>query len=183
MRKLILISVLLVLCVVVYPNVGHTLGFEGFGGKVGLVIPDVGDNTIGFGAIADLGTIVPSLPPLKAEGSLEYWGNSYDYFGGQSKFSAISINGTAKYYFTSTGISPFVGAGLGFVISTASVEFDQPVFGVSDSSESDTDLGLNLVGGVDIPIGTGMKLVAEGKFSTAAGNWFQVTGGIVVKLK
>jgi opacity protein-like surface antigen len=182
-KKLILISVLLALCVMVFPNVGHTLGFEGFGGKIGLIMPDAGDNTIGFGAIGDLGSILPSLPPLKAETSLEYWGNSYDYFGGSSSVSVISINGTAKYYFTSTGISPFAGAGLGFIISRASVKFDQPVFGISDSSTSETDIGINLVGGVDIPIGTGMKFVAEGKFSTGGVDLFQITGGIVVKLK
>jgi len=183
MKRFILISILLTICVVVFPNVGHTIGFEGFGGKLGLVLPDVGDNTIGFGAIGDLGTILPTLNALKAEASAEYWGNSYDYFGGKSKLSVISVNGTAKYYFTGSGISPFAGAGLGLVLSRASVEFDQPVFGVSDSSDTDTDIGINLVGGVDIPIGIGMKFVAEGKFSTAGGDWFQITGGIVVRLK
>ena len=182
MRKLILISVLLALCVMVYPNVGHTLGFEGFGGKIGLAMPE-GDNALVFGAIGDLGSILPSLPPLKAETSLEYWGNSYDAFGMSSSTAVISIYGTAKYYFANAGIAPFAGAGLGFTIIRASWDYTQPIYGIQPkTSSSDSDIGLHIVGGVDVPIGTNMKFVAEAKYSTAYGDWFQITGGIVVKL-
>ncbi|HGE72063.1 TPA: hypothetical protein ENX78_14590 [Candidatus Poribacteria bacterium] len=183
MKKLILTSILLVFCAMVFPNIGHSLGFEGFGGKIGLVMPDGGDNTIGFGAVGFLGSILPSLTALKAETSLEYWGNSSDFLGGSSNLSVVSANGTAKYFFTSSGISPFAGAGIGLVFSRASIKYKEQIFGLKDYSDSETDIDLNLVGGVDIPVGVGMKFTAEGKIAVGDADWFQITGGILVMLK
>lgn len=183
MKRTIFTSVLLVFCLMVFPNIGHSLGFEGFGGKIGLVMPDEGDNTIGFGAVGFLGYILPSLTALKAETSLEYWGNSSDFLGGSVNLSVISINGTAKYHFTSSGISPFAGGGIGFVISRASAEYNEPIFGMKDYSDTETDIDLNLVGGVDIPVGVGMKFTAEAKLAIGDADWFQITGGILIMLK
>lgn len=183
MKRLILTSAFLVFYLVIFANVGHPLGFEGFGGKIGLVMPDGGDNTIGFGAVGFLGYILPSLTALKAETSLEYWGNSSDYPTGSTSLSVVSANGTAKYYFTSSGISPFAGGGIGLVFSRASIKYKEPIFGLKDYSDTETDIDLNLVGGVDIPVGVGMKFTAEGKIAIGDADWFQITGGILVMLK
>jgi opacity protein-like surface antigen len=190
MKKLVLL-VLPVLCLMVFPSISHALGFEGIGGKISLVMPKgSAGNNIGFGVIGDLGTILPQMNQLKAEGSLEYWGDSYDVTYWSWSWSAISINATAKYHFPVGGnISPFAGGGLGFVISTWSSDWkgaSGDIFGfqtnASDSS-SDLGLGIHLVGGVDIPIGTNIKFVAEGKINTGGTDTFMISGGIVVKLK
>ncbi|MGB9597789.1 MAG: hypothetical protein ACPL7B_16005 [Candidatus Poribacteria bacterium] len=183
MKKTVFISILLVFYLVIFPSIGHSIGFEGFGGKIGLVMPDKGDNTIGLGAVGFLGPILPSLTALKAETSLEYWGNSSDFLGGSTSLSVISANGTAKYYFTSSGISPFAGGGIGLVFSRASIKYNGPILGLKDYSDTETDIDLNLVGGVDIPVGVGMKFTAEAKIAVGDADWIQITGGILVMLK
>jgi len=186
MKKSILL-VLPLLCLMIFPSISHSLGFEGIGGKLALVLPDDPmDNTIGLGVIASLGTIVPKINALKAEASAEYWGNSYDFIGAETKVSYITFNGTAKYYFSSSGMSPFVGGGLALILARASVSWKtQPIYGniSGDSSSSDTDIGFHLVGGVDIPLGPGMKFVVEGKLAMDEPDAFHIAGGIVVKLK
>lgn len=183
MKKIIFASVLLISFLMVFPNIGYSLGFEGFGGKIGFVMPDGGDNTIGFGAVGFLGYILPSLTALKAETSLEYWGNSSDFLGGSTSLSVVSANGTAKYYFTSSGISPFAGGGIGLVFSRASIKYNEPIFGLKDYSDTEIDIDLNLVGGVDIPVGVGMKFTAEAKLAIGDADWFQATGGVLIMLK
>ena len=185
MKKSVLF-VLPLLCLMIFPSISHSLGFEGIGGKLALVLPgDPMDNTIGLGAIASLGTIVPQINALKAEASAEYWGNTYDFIGAETKVSYITFNGTAKYYFSSTGMSPFVGGGLALILARSSVSWKtQPIYGnITDSSNSDTDIGFHLVGGVDIPLGPGMKFVVEGKLAMDEPDAIHIAGGIVVKLK
>jgi hypothetical protein len=174
MKKFALLSVLPLLCLMIFPNLVGALGFEGIGGKVSLVLPD-GDNTIGFGAIASLGTIVPSLNALKAEVGAEYWGNSNVFFNS----SVISLNGTAKYYFATTGMLPFAGAGLGLVRSSASAK--STLYGGNFSSSS-TDLNIHFLGGIELPIGANMKFIAEGRYVSVNGHWLQISGGLMVKL-
>jgi len=186
MKKFALLSVLPLLCLMIFPNLVGALGFEGIGGKVALVLPDDPlDNTIGFGVVASLGTIVSSINALKAEASAEYWGNSYDFIGTETSVSYITFNGTAKYYFTSSGMSPFAGGGLALILARANVKWKtQPAYGIgTDTSSSDTDIGFHLVGGVDIPLGPGMKFVVEGKLAMDEPDAIQIAGGIVVKLK
>jgi len=182
MKKVILLFVLPLMCLTLFPNISGAIGFEGIGGKLDLVLPNVGNNTIGFGAIASLGPIVPQMNALKAEVGAEYWGNSQDVnvFGSKisSSSSIISFNGTAKYYFTNVGMQPFAGAGLGLVRSSGSTK---SVYG-GDFNTSSTDLGIHLLGGVEFPIGTNMKFDAEARYVSANGHWFQISGGIMLKL-
>jgi len=186
MKKIILLFVLPLMCLTLFPAISGAIEFDGFGGKVAIVFPeDPWDNAIGFGAIGSLGSIFPQMTALKAEVGAEYWGNSYDTFGVKSSISSISFNGTAKYHFTNVGISPFAGGGLGLIFTRASVSWDiKPEYAlVTDTSDTNLDIGFHLVGGVDIPIGPGMKFVVEGKYATDGINTIQLSGGLVVKLK
>ena len=77
MKRAMLIVSLAFSCMLVFATIGSAanIGLMGIGGQVGLVMPDYGgDNTIGFGVIADLGTIIPVL---RLEGSADYWGDSW----------------------------------------------------------------------------------------------------------
>lgn len=187
MKRFSLLFVFPILCLVLFPSMGNALGFEGFGGRVALVLPeDPIDNTIGFGAIATLGSIIPQMTALKAEVSADYWGKSYDSFGADVTFSSITLAGTVKYYFSSGGIMPFAGGGLGLILSRSSIESSGiPEYGIGsyDTSDSDTDIGFHLCGGVDIPMGPGTKITAEGRYSTDGVDVLQIMGAFVIKLK
>lgn len=183
MKKLTLLLVLPFFCLMLFPCISEAIGFDGFGAKVAFIIPKGPiDNAVGFGAVATLGSIFSKLPALKAEASADYWSKSYDSLGSTVKFTSVSFNGTAKYYFSSEGISPFAGAGLGLVFSKSSFEVSE-VPGFTNASNTNTDLGLHLCGGVDIPIGIGTKITVEGRYTTGGGDTFQIIGAFVVKLK
>jgi len=175
------------LCVAVFINASSALeiGFNGVGGKVGYVMPDLADNTLGFGLLADLGTIIPKL---NIEGCIDYWGNSYELFGAKTTLSIINIGPTVKYHFPLGGnLAPFVGGGAVFVISRAKIKWEggtfwgEPITG-ADTSETDTDIDIPLVGGISLPIGSGMKFIAEARYLLDA-ETFWISGGIMVKLK
>jgi len=162
----------------------------GIGGKYAVVLHYYGSHNYGghnnsLGLIAPLGTIIPQTN-VKAEASVEYWGESYSSFGYREKWSCITFNGTAKYYFTSSGMSPFVGGGLALILTRSSIKGNtDTTYGiVTDTSSSDTDIGFHLVGGVDIPLGPSMKFVVEGKLAKRRFvKEIHIAGGIVVKLK
>jgi hypothetical protein len=176
------------LCTMVFINVSSAanIGFNGIGGKVGYVMPDLADNTLGFGLLADLGTIIPNL---SLEGCVDYWGNSYDLFGVKTSLSIISIGPTVKYNFPiGSSLIPFAGGGLVLAISRAKMEweggtglFGEPLTG-ADTSSSDTNIDVPVVGGISLPIGSGMKFIAEARYLLDAGT-FWISGGIMVKLK
>jgi hypothetical protein len=182
MKKLSLLFAFPFLCLILFPSMSHALGFDGIGAKVAFVLPeDPMDNALGFGVLACLGPLFPQLTALKAEASVDYWGNSYDTFGSEVNFTSVGVNGTLKYYFSSGGITPFAGAGIGLIYSRSSFEVSIP--GFTGASSSDTDLGLHLCGGVDIPIGPGVKITAEGRYVTGGVDNIQIIGAFVIKLK
>jgi len=183
MKKLTLLLVLPCFCLMLFPSISGAIGFDGFGAKVAFIMPKGPiDNAIGFGAVATFGSIFSQIAALKAEASADYWGKSYDSFGSTIKFTSVGVNGTAKYYFTSGGITPFAGAGLGITFSKSSFEVKE-IPGFNNASNTSTDLGFHLCGGVDIPIGTGTKITAEGRYTTGGDDTFQIIGAFVVKLK
>lgn len=162
------------------------IGFNGIGGKIGLVMPeDPIDNTLGFGVLVDLGTIIPNL---KLEGCVDYWGKSYDesLFGSsyESSLSVINIGPTAKYHFPVGSFSAFAGGGVVLAYSRASwdVEGVDEAFLGGDTSDSDTDIDIPVVGGITMAIGSGMDFIAEARYLLDA-ETFWISGGIIVKLK
>ena len=173
MKKVILLFVLPLMCLTLFPDISGAIGFEGFGGNLAFVLPKVGDNTLGFGAVGSLGSILPEMAELKAEVGVEYWGNSQDLFSS----SVISLDGTVKYYFPGEGVFPFAGIGLGLIRSSSSYKF----FG-EDISDSNINLGIDLLGGADFPITPNMKFVAEARYVSTDGHWFQISGGLMLKL-
>lgn len=186
MKRAMLVVSLAFLCILVFAGVGNAtdISLKGIGGQVGLVMPDnVGDNTIGFGVVADLGTITPAL---RLEGSADYWGNSWGVEPFKGSWTAISVGGTVKYDFPIFGsFTPFAGGGAGFTIS----KWDAPtmgIFGVTvgeSMSISDTDIGLHFVGGADMPIGENMKFTAQAKYAMGGADAFWLTGAIIFMLQ
>ncbi len=186
MKRVMLVVSLAFSCILVFACVGNAadIGLKGIGGQIGLVMPDYGgDNTIGFGVVADLGTITPAL---RLEGSADYWSNSWGVEPFKGSWSAITVGGIVKYDFPiGKSFTPFAGGGAGLTISRS--EFDAPtIFGVSiggSVSTSNTDIGLIFVGGADMPIGENMKFTAQAKYNTGGADALWLTGAIIFMLQ
>lgn len=141
------------------------LGFKGVGGELGIVNPEDIDATLGLGVFADFGEIIPSL---RLEGYLDYWSNSQSEFGFEMSVRDIALGAKTKYVFKMSNsiVQPFVGGGLGIHFIHGEVTMpDQNVGGfiipgltVDDSS---TKLGLDLGGGMSIPINHKMDFLTE----------------------
>ena len=99
----------------------------------------------------------------------------------KSNFSSLTLSATGKYYFPMPGtISPFAGGGLGFVRSSFDIPTVTTIFGnVGGGSTSATDLGLHLVGGVDIAISPKLDLVPEVKLSFGGYDAILITLGAI----
>lgn len=152
------------LCVV-FVSIGSTadIGFKGIGGKVGLVMPGgFADNTVGFGVLVDLGTIIPSL---KLEACADYWSRSYSDIASSN---VINIGPTAKYHFPISKFSAFAGGGLVFV--------------VAESGYYGNKIDIPVVGGLTIPIGSSMDFITEARYLINM-ETFLITGGIMLKLE
>ena len=117
MNRAALTLVIILSCIIIFPAISGALDFQGIGGRASAVFPKGdGNTTFGLGAIADLGPIFARWETLKAEISVNYWGNSYNTEGSSWKtnMTSVSFNGTAKLYIPlGVSISPFIGGGLG----------------------------------------------------------------------
>lgn len=155
------------LCVFVVSNAvaQSDIGLKAAGLEVGIVNPEDLDATIGFGALADLGTIVPNV---MLEANVGYWSKSEEEFGMEASVRDISVGARAKYLFniTNSRIRPFAGGGLSMHFLNAEVTIpEQDVMGFtipgSSASDSSTKLGLDLGGGFYAPVSPKMNFVTE----------------------
>jgi hypothetical protein len=135
--------VVLVALLAIAPD-AMALRSAGLGGKVGLVSPDVGDNEIVFGfhwLFEQENTLWRFSPELM--------------FWSADQVSDIILNVNAYYDFMPHDrISPYAGAGLGLHI------YDFDVEGI----DNETDLALNLLGGVRGPAFTAAEWFAEARY-------------------
>lgn len=185
MKKTLAI-VVFVLFAVAWAGAQHDIGFKGFGAKIGIVMPDDVDNTVGFGLFADLG----SFEKFQLQAYLDYWSQEYTRDNKWDwRWSVISLAAIGTYEFDlHSSIKPYVGAGLGFDISSWKSEFrrsdssaeleDEP-----RSSETDFDLALHLIGGASYAFSPTLEGFAEIKFATGGIDYFGVYVGVVYKIR
>jgi hypothetical protein len=120
------------------------VGFRGWGPRVGLSLnPD----QVHFGAHLDFGNFAKHI---------RFQPNVEMGFGDHVKL--FTLNAEAAYRFSSHWDvwTPYLGGGLGANI--ASVD-------VGNSSDSTTDLGVNVLGGIEKGLSNGDRFFVEGKFS------------------
>ena len=189
MKRIVFAVVLLAATLPVMGQVN--IGLNGVGAQVGFVMPeDPIDNTIGFGANVDLGTLMPNL---HLTGSLDYWKKSYDDNWGSGygaydmevSFSVISVAALAKYYFDmGQQFTPYAGGGLGLLFATSKVEVKSSVPGVSgDESDTETELGVHLLGGASMPITPELDGFAELRYTLGDIDYFTILAGVTYALK
>lgn len=152
------------------------LGFYGIGGRLSYVNPESLDGTIGFGVHADLGEVF--VENLRIFPSIEYWSKSEGGGGFDVDFSQLAVNADARYYFPTSGnIAIFAGGGL--VLAFNSADVNTP-FGGGDATS--TDIGLDLLGGIDLPIQENLNFTAEAKFLASDLSVFKISAGVTYML-
>lgn len=125
-------------------DAGARVGFRGWGPRVGLSLnPD----QVHFGAHLDFGTFANHI---RFQPNFE-WG-----FG--DHMSLFTVNAEAAYRFSSLWDvwTPYLGGGLGPNIKSIDNAGD---------GDSQTDLGVNLLGGIEKGLSNGDRFFLEGKFS------------------
>jgi len=158
------------------------VGLKGIGAHLGYVDPeDPISGTIGFGAQADLGTLMPQLALFAY---VDYWGKSYDELGGSVDFSDFDIAAIVKYYFPGKDFKPYAGGGLGLNFASSSAHVDA-IYGIGggDYSTSNTDLSVHLLGGVQKELSPNLDGFAEIKYSLCKVDYLSIFAGVTYKLK
>lgn len=148
------------------------IAFKGIGGRLGFVMPESNiGNTIGFGIQADLGTITRDIHL----GALaDFWTKSYDHGDAESSLTQIVLGATARYLFEiRTKVIPYAGGGLGFTIGHSSGD---------EHSDSDFDLGLHLLGGVEYSLSRSLKGLAELKYHIDGADYLGIWIGVTCLL-
>lgn len=146
MKKLF---VLLTVAAIVFGQAAYAntnIGLKGIGGRVGFVEPDHGDGAVTLGVVADMGTWTENLP---WELALTWWSAGEDVGSYEWSYTDIAIRNSVYYLFElDKGLYVYPGAGLGVHFLNASVEGP----GNYDADESDTELSLMILGGLQFPI-------------------------------
>ncbi|RMD65949.1 hypothetical protein D6833_02145 [Candidatus Parcubacteria bacterium] len=154
------------------------LGLMGIGGRLSLVKAEDSKTSIGFGAHADLGEIVNRLHLYP---SVEYFQNKAEvpgFFGtAEAEASVFSVNADVRYYFPTPGTAGFFAGGGIALHSTGSAKVQGQKVG-----DSQTDFGVNLLGGVEFPLSGNLVLTGLAKFVLSDNNGFKVTGGLTYLL-
>lgn len=136
-------------------NLGAQANFETEGSNFG----------IGVRYENSLNRLVQNLP-LRAAASFDYFFiDNVTYF---------EINANVLYSFTmaNSPVTPYAGGGLNY--ARMSVDFGPPI-----GSQSNSDVGLNLVGGVQFRSMGSLKPFVEGRFELGGGENFIITAGLL----
>ena len=125
------------------------LGLNAVGVTAGIVSPENSDATVGFGVMANHGTLAPNI---RLVSHMDFWSHSADvpFTGGSVSVNDMNLGARAEYMFQtkSSKLYPFAGGGLGLHFLHAKVETP----GFPDMTDSSTKLGLDLGGGFTTPV-------------------------------
>lgn len=185
LKRCVLVLPALLLCLLLTGNVyaQSDIDLKGIGLKVGFVDPEGVDSVIGFGALADLGTITPNI---MLEANVDYWSKSESSGTGTNSvevsFRDMIVGGTAKYLFNSASpkFRPFVGGGVGFHFFKAAVESSNPFIGNSDNSEM--KIGIHAGGGFFYSLSSQLDLIVDGRYAIVSdASQVAIQGGVVLR--
>lgn len=171
MKRIFVVISIVLFYMILFTNFSNAanIGFNGIGGKVGLVMSDgFAHNNLGVGVLIDLGTIIPNL---KLEGCADYWKDSWvdPLTTMEYSYSIINIGPTVKYHFPVGNFKAFAGGGV--VLSMYDIE--------------DTEIDIPIVFGITTPIGPSMDFIVEARYLLIHpdAEAFWISGGIIVEFK
>jgi hypothetical protein len=153
---------------------------RGFGGRLSFVNPSDVDGTIGFNLIADFGTL---RPQLALETTLDYWSSDEDLGGYNMDVRDVSLGARLKYTFNVANykLRPYAAGGLALHF----LRFEAPdvIVGgvpVRGRDDSETQLGVDLAGGLGYRTSTNVFVVGELRFRLLSDvPQVELTGGVV----
>lgn len=159
-------------------------GLYGIGGDLGFVSPSDGDGTFTFGAHANLGAPIESMPELLFYPFFTYWTTGEDFAGGSFDFSEWGIGMDARYFFpTDSDIGLFGFAGLGVFGWSTEANYDEGAFGgfggfVDDFSVDDTGIGFRVGGGARTQLSETLQGTGQVLYKIGDADYFGILAGI-----
>lgn len=135
------------------------------------------DAELGIGGRAVI-EVPALLANLAIHGSFDYFFiDDFAGFGVEADASYWELNGNAVYGFNlpaAPSVTPYIGAG----INVAHISGDVSIGGESGDF-SDTELGLNILGGSQFDVGSVTPYV-ELRIEAGGGEQFVITGGVLI---
>ena len=155
------------------------LGLKSGGVAVSMVSPENIDASFGIGVFADHGTIAPRWG---IESRLDWWSHSESAFGMDASISDVTLGARTKYQFpvSNPTLQPFAGFGVGMHFLSAEVVALDPFTGTAfKATSSESRVGFDFGGGIQMPMSPGMNFVGEGWYSIVSDfNQFSLRAGI-----
>ncbi|MFB6230376.1 MAG: outer membrane beta-barrel protein [Salinibacter sp.] len=144
------------------------------GPRIGLPVGDLSDaGTLFFGAEgrADLGDL-----PVVANASFDYYLTDIE----NTTYFAVDLNALYEFGIENQSFVPYAGGGLGITrVSFETQGVDIPGGGtVGGTSSSETEIGLNLVGGARFPVGS-IEPFAQLNITLGDTQRVGITGGLL----
>lgn len=133
-------------------------GLKGIGARIGFVDPEGGSGTVALGVHVDAGTIVRNVHVTPY---FEYWNvgvNVQGYSVDRSDLTtALDVN--ADFPMSGSRITPYLGGGFGAHF------LNESAASVGGPSESDTQFGFNMQGGVRNQVMPNISLFGEVRYA------------------
>lgn len=173
MRRLFLVTALVVSVSFSSQLSAADLGFKGIAPKIGIIMPEGSWDTGFMGAVAvDMGEITNNLNlfPL-----LGYWSSKYDFGTDKITLSNFQIGADVHY-----SIKDVKGLYAGGGLSLNFISWDIPGYSIYFPGESlsETKFGLDFLAGYMIPVGSLLGF-AEAKYNLISDfNTFEITIGV-----
>lgn len=145
----------------VAPSTAGAFGLSGIGARVGEVDPEGSGSALAVGGHLEF---EQSGTQLHLQPGVMFWSSD--------GVRDINPNFDLMYHFASPGrVSPYVGAGAGLHFYSV----DLPLGG----SDSSSDFGMNLFGGVLVPMSSA-RLFGEARYVATDNSQFGITGGVTL---
>jgi hypothetical protein len=185
MKKFFVLMVIALVLSLSLPASAANMGLKRLNGQLGLLFPSTEGLSYGvgflLGAGADMGEITDNLHLVP---SLSYWIMSPDIEGAETSGFDVSASNfqiavDLQYYLKDVKGLYFGG---GLSVNFVSISFDYPpeyAQYIGDTSASDTEIGIGLLGGYEMPINKTTTGFAHAKYNIISDlNTFAIVFGV-----
>jgi opacity protein-like surface antigen len=184
MKKLFTILLLVLAFGFITTSSAQGLGFKAIAPQLGLVMPeDPWDMGFAIGGVINMGELSTNLGLYPFVG---YWSSKYTYdafdLSEDLTLSNIQI-GADVHYSIASAKGLYVGGGLSFnMLSVEFPSYNPVTFESTTDSESDSKIGIGLLAGYEMPLGSNLGFI-QGKYNLISDlNTLELTVGIYFNL-
>lgn len=161
----------------------HGLGLYAVGGSLGYVKPSDFGGTLGFGLRADIGEFGRGFVLFPEVGYWSVTAERTDYYGDSVKTRELTLALNAHYYLNPQDrISYYIGAGAGLFNSKVTAESD--ILGRASDLDSQSSLGLQVLGGAERPVGAKARMFGELRYKVDGTiDLLQILVGLTIEVR